>query len=63
MKLKTQAKKPLHLIECQEPGNKLKSNMMHDQVFHNDLLSDSITDSDYVRKLMDCSAIVLIDNG
>lgn len=49
-KLKAQVKALLLLIESQDPKDKLRSNVMHVQIFCNYLLADSITASSHLRE-------------
>lgn len=61
MKLKAHINMPLFLIECQKPEDKLHSNAVHVQVFHDDDLKESITNSRHVIELTDCPAMALKD--
>jgi hypothetical protein len=51
---------PLLLIIYQESGNKLRGNAVHVQFFCYDL-ANSVTDPSGVCELMDCSAVVFMD--
>lgn len=61
MKLKLHVEAPLHLIERQVLGDRLHSNMMHIQVFHDGVLSGTIIDLNHMRKLIYHLVTVLKD--
>lgn len=42
------------------PRDRLHSNLMHVQVFHEEPLADSVTDPSCMRELMDCSVMILM---
>jgi hypothetical protein len=49
------------VVICQESGNRLRGNAAHVQILCSDLRANSITDPNGVCELMDCSAIVFVD--